>query len=68
MTSSPWSLARFIHTVFTELVALGAELVFVAPPGKDPLPADLGSDARVFVANLPLVREGAEGDSVPDVL
>jgi hypothetical protein len=64
VTSSPWSLARFIPTVFTELVALGADLVFATQPGNDPLPAELASDARVAVVELPLVRENVEADSV----
>jgi hypothetical protein len=64
VTSSPWSLARSIPTVFTELVALRTELVFATQPGNDPLPAELASDPRVAVVELPLVRESFEADSV----
>ena len=64
VTSSPWSLARSIPTVFTELVARGVELVFATQPGNDPLPAELGSDPRVGVVELPLGRDGVEAESV----
>jgi hypothetical protein len=64
VASSPWSLPRFIPTVFTELVGLGAELVFAAEPGKDPLPAELRSDPRATAVALPIRHEGLEAESV----
>ena len=64
VSSSPWSLARFIPTVFTELVAHGAELVFAAEQGKDPIPGELGGDPRASAVVLPLEREGPEGEAV----
>ena len=64
VASSPWSLPRFVPTVFTELVGLGAELVFAAEPGKDPVPAELGADPRATAVELPIRRHGAAGDGV----
>ena len=64
VASSPWSLARFVPTVFTELVGLGAELVFAAEGGKDPVPAELAADPRATAVELPMRREGAAGDAV----
>jgi hypothetical protein len=61
---SPWSLAKFIPSVFTELVDLGAELVFAAEDGKVPVPAELRSDPRATAVELPIRREGSAGDSV----
>ena len=64
VTSSPWSLSRFIPTVFRELLVLGADLVFRAESGNDPVPAELGSDPRVVAVELPVGRRPAAADSV----
>jgi len=64
VTSSPWSLARFVPTVFTELLGLGAELLFAAEPGHHSVPDELGDDPRTTAVELPIVRHGAEADSV----
>jgi hypothetical protein len=64
VSSSPWSLGRFIPSVFAELAARGAELIFAAEPGKDPVPKELASEARSCAVELPLEREGPEGEAV----
>jgi len=64
VTASPWSLTRFVPTVFGELLALGAELLFAAEPGTDPVPDELAGDSRARVVELPIVRRGAEADAV----
>ena len=38
VSSSPWSLARWLPGVVGELLDSGAELVFASPAGTDPLP------------------------------
>jgi hypothetical protein len=64
VASSPWTISRFIPTVFTELVGFGAELVFAAEAGKDPVPAELRDSPQATAAQLPIHREGDAGESV----
>jgi hypothetical protein len=53
VSSSPWSLARWLPGVVGGLLERGAELVVAAPEGTDPLPQTAHGHPNVSVVELP---------------
>jgi hypothetical protein len=53
VSSSPWSLARWLPGVVGELLERGTELVVAAPEGTDPLPESAHGHPNVSVVELP---------------
>ena len=53
VSSSPWSLARWLPAVVGELLERGTELVFAGPEGTDPLPESAHGHPNVSVVELP---------------
>jgi hypothetical protein len=53
VSSSPWSLARWLPGVVGGLLERGAELVVASPEGTDPLPEAAHGDPNVSVVELP---------------
>ncbi len=53
VSSSPWSLARWLPGVVRELLDRGAELVVASPEGTDPLPETAHGHPNVSVVELP---------------
>ena len=53
VSSSPWSLARWLPGVLGELLDSGAELVVASPAGTDPLPETAHGHPNVSVVELP---------------
>jgi hypothetical protein len=53
VSSSPWSLARWLPGVVSGLLERGAELVVASAEGADPLPEVAQGDRNVSVVELP---------------
>jgi hypothetical protein len=54
VSSSPWSLARWLPGVVGGLLDRGSELVVASPLGTDPLPAAVHGHPKISLVELPL--------------
>jgi hypothetical protein len=59
VSSSPWSLARWLPGVVGGLLERGAELVVASPEGTEPLPEQARGHPRTTVVELPFDPPGA---------
>jgi hypothetical protein len=58
VSSSPWSLARWLPGVVGELLDRGVELVVASPEGTDPLPEAVRGHPNVTLVELPFDLPG----------